>query len=700
MKKGVTVKVSRFIILIVALLFMAIIIKLSYVVLSDKVDGISLKEKAASIATVEKTLYASRGNIFDVNGEELATTVNSYTVIAYLSESRTTDPSNPKHVVDKEKTAELLSPIINMTKERLLALLNKDAYQVELGPGGRGITEVVKAQIEKLELPGISFISNSKKRYYSKATFASYIVGYAKENKDGKLTGELGIEGYYDEILSGTNGYTKYLKYTSSNYQIPNTPSETKKAQNGSDIYLTIDSNIQLIAEKAVSNMQNDFNTDWASFTVMDAKTGAIVASSTSPNFNPNDTNTIKSYMNPLVSYQYEPGSVMKIFSFASAIEENLYNGAETFKSGSYTLDDGTIIRDATRSGWGEIDFDLGFAHSSNVAATILALRLGVNKLTNYYNNLGFGQKTGIELSNEAKGDISFRYQSELSNASFGQGVSITPIQMLEALSSMTNNGSTIKPYIVDKIVDQDGNITYKGGREVVEKVYSSSTVSKMQELMKKVIEVNKVWQVNNVSIMGKTGTAQIASPSGGYLSGTYDYIKSFAGIFPTDDPKYIVYVVGKKPETNLGSWARVITTAVEEIASYAKLTETKTDVDKTKLITLDNYISKETEFVTNTLKENKINAIVLGNGKFITNQYPLKNKTILSGGKVFLLTNATEYAMENLQGWSLNEVETFANLLGIKLEYSGYGYVISQSIAPGTIIDKENTVLSVELNK
>ena len=236
--------------------------------------------------------------------------------------------------------------------------------------------------------------------------------------------------------------------------------------------------------------------------------------------------------------------------------------------------------------------------------------------------------------------------------------------------------------------------------REVVKKVYSSSTVNKMHELMKKMIELNKYWQVENVSIMGKTGTAQIASPKGGYLSGTYDYVKSFAGIFPADNPKYIVYAVGKKPESNLSSWAKVITTAIEEIASYAKLTETKTDVDKTKLITLDNYISKETEFVTNTLKENKINAIVLGNGKYITNQYPLKNKIILSGGKVFLITNATEFAMENLQGWSLNEVETFANLLGIKLEYSGYGYVTSQSIAPGTIIDKENTVLSVELNK
>lgn len=693
MKKRVTIKISKFIILVVAFLFVAIICKLSYVVLSDKVDGINLKDKSASISTVKKTLYADRGNIYDINGEELASTVNSYTVIAYLN-------SNKTNVSDKEKTAKELAPILNMTEEKLIELLNKKLYQVELRPGGYGITEVVKARIEKLELPGIDFIKNSKKRYYNKSTFASYIIGYAKVLDDGKISGELGIEGYYDDILSGTNGYTKYLKYTSSNYKIPNTNEDTKKAKDGSDIYLTIDSSIQLIAEKAVSSMKEKFNTDWAVFTVMDAKTGAIVASATNPNFNPNDTNTIKEYMNPLLSYQYEPGSVMKVFSFASSMEEGKYDGEETFKSGSYTLDDGTVIRDSERKGWGTISFDEGFARSSNVAATTLALRLGVDKLSEYYNNLGFGKKTGIELSNETIGDIEMVYQSELATASFGQGVSVTAIQMLQALSAMTNDGTVIKPYIVDKVVDQNGNITYQGKRQVVKKVYSTNTVNKMHEIMKKVIDINKYWQVNNVSIMGKTGTAQIASPKGGYLTGTYDYIKSFAGIFPADDPKYIVYVAGKKPETNIGSWAKVITTAIEEIASYAKLTESKSDADPSKIITLDNYISKYLDTTLEELKNKKIDVIILGNGKYIINQYPLKNKTLLSGEKLFLLTNDKEIKMENLKGWSLSEVKTYCNLIGLKLEYNGYGYVINQSIEENAILDVNNMTLTIELEK
>lgn len=706
MKKRVTVKINLGIILIVALLFIAIILKLSYVVLSSKVDGVNLKELASSISTVERTLLADRGTIYDVNGQEFALSVNSYNVVAYLSKSRTTDNNDPRHVVDKKTTASKLAPILNMSEERLLELLNKEnRYQVQLGPGGNGITEKVKAEIERLELPGIGFESVTKKRYYSQSSFASYIVGYAKNNDDGKIVGELGIEKYYDDILSGTNGYTKYLKYTSSNYQIPNTPSETEEAQDGSDIYLTIDSGIQMIAENAVSTLRNKYNAEWAVFTVMDANTGAIVASATNPNFDPNNIGTIakSGYLNPLVSYQYEPGSVMKIFSFASAIEEQEYKGDELFKSGSLDLQDGagTIIRDAFGQDKGKLTFDTGFAYSSNVAATILALRLGAEKLTNYYLDLGFGDKTGIELSNEVSGEINFQRKSELSNASFGQGISVTPIQMLQAISSMTNDGSIIKPYIVDKIVDNNGNITYEGKRTVVKKVYSTNTVEKMQELMYNMVyhgSNGKIYQPNNVTIMGKTGTAQVASGKGGYLTGKYDVIKSFAGIFPVENPKYIIYVSAFRPEVSSNiPWAKVITTAVEEIASYAKITESKSDIDPEKIINLSNYISKDVKASEEALEKQKLKPIVIGNGKYVINQYPLKNTKVLSLSKVFLLTNATEYKMADITGWSVNEVKTYTKLLGLKLEYTGHGYAKTQSIEKNTVLDVSTMTLKVE---
>lgn len=702
MKKRATVKISKVIILIVAFLFVATIGKLSFVVLSNKVDGVDLQAMSASITTTEETLYANRGNIYDVNGELLATTVNAYTVIAYLDENRTTDPENPRHVIDKEGTAAALAPLLDMSEERILELLNRDSYQVELGPGGRGITEVLKSAIEDLNLPGIDFISDSKKRYYSNSTFASYIIGYAKENDEGKLVGELGVEGYYDDILSGTNGYTKYLKYTSSNYKIPNTPDDTEPAVDGSDIYLTIDFDIQNKTENAVKTMQDKYNTDWAIFTVMDADTGAIVASATSPNFNPNDTNTITSYMNPLVSYQYEPGSVMKIFSFASAIEEGLYDGDETYQSGSIQVDSETVISDVDKT-WGVITFDTGFAYSSNVAATTLAFRLlesSDKKLPDYYDALGFGKKTGIELSNEVKGDMEVVYKSELANSSFGQGISVTPVQMLQALSSMTNDGNIIKPYIVDKIVDSEGNITYEGKRTVVNSVYSSTTVEKMHELMHKMVYegLSSAWQIDGLSLMGKTGTAQIASPSGGYLTGEYDTIRSFAGIFPEEDPEYIVYVAARKFEGNSVRFAEVVTDAIEEIAKHAKLTEETKEVDLSKVIDIDNYLSKDIGTVTTLLENKKINVVVIGNGKYIINQYPLKNSTVLENGKLFLVTNGLEIKIPNLTGWSLTDVKNYCNLIGLKLEYSGYGYVTSQSLAPDTILDVTNMTLSVQL--
>ena len=182
MSKARTIRINRVFLMVVVFLFAVIIAKLVYVGLSPVVDGVNIKEFADSRNTKKETIVANRGTIYDLNGEILAQNVNSYTVIAYLSESRTTDPDNPYHVVDKEKTAKLLAPIINMTEERILELLNYDAYQVELGPGGRGLTELVKEEIEALDLPGIDFIKSTK-RYYQNADFLSYTIVYAKTDE-------------------------------------------------------------------------------------------------------------------------------------------------------------------------------------------------------------------------------------------------------------------------------------------------------------------------------------------------------------------------------------------------------------------------------------------------------------------------------------------------------------------------------------
>ena len=197
---------------------------------------------------------------------------------------------------------------------------------------------------------------------------------------------------------------------------------------------------------------------------------------------------------------------------------------------------------------------------------------------------------------------------------------------------------------------------------------------------------------------MGKTGTAQIASPNGGYLTGEYDTIKSFAGIFPEDDPKYIVYVAARKFEGLSSKFANVITTAISEIAKYAKITDVTTEDDLSKVVNIENYLSKETDIVISMLENKQIDLVVIGDGKYIINQYPSKNNSLVVGNKLFLVTNSTNIIMPDVTSWSLNEIKTFCSLINLKLEYSGYGYVKSQSIGKDTVIDLDNMVLNVIL--
>lgn len=704
MKRKVTVKISKVIIFIVAFLFVAIVVQLTYISLSSTVDGINLKNFANNRNTKTETIYAKRGNIYDKDGETLASVTNSYKIFAYLDESRTTNQNNPEHVVDIEYTAKVLNEILGIDYDYAIKQLSQDKYQVYFGTKGKNISESTKNKIDALNLPGIAF-EVGQKRTYSMGQFASYIIGYAKNEEDEygnivNIKGELGIESYYNDKLSGINGSKKY-QTDAYGYTLPSAEIIEEAAIDGDDIYLTLDSNIQLFAEDVTKNLSDNYEMDWMIFTVMDAKTGAIVASSTYPNYNPNDLNTLTSYMNPLVSYEYEPGSVMKIFSWASAIEEGIYDNELKFNTGSITLSDGTVINDSNKKGWGLVNFDTGFAYSSNVAATKLALNLKASGLTKYYNKLGFGNKTGIELANEVNGKIKIQYESELATAAFGQGITITPIQMLQALTSITNNGTILKPYIVSKIVSADEEVVYEGKRTEVEKVYSEETMDYIKKLMHNVVyeglDYNKVWQPKSTTMIGKTGTAQIASPNGGYLKGNYDYIRSFAGIFPEEDPQYIVYIAAKQITTSASNLAKELTSAVDKIVSYIGLINDKEEIER-KIINLNNYISADVTVTVEELKNKNLNVIILGTGKYVINQYPLRKAQIFENSKVFIVSNNTDYKMENVIGWSLNEIMTYCNLLGIELVTNGYGYVNMQSIEVGTNIT-EGMTLTVTLS-
>lgn len=708
MKRKVTnnIKINAFVILGALLFFIVIIIRISYLSLSIEVDGINLQDFANKRTTKTEVLYAKRGSIYDVNGNVLAQNVSSYTVIAYLSESRTTNPEKPQHVVDKEYTAKKLSEILEMDYDKVLSYLSKEnVYQTEFGNKGRGLTELTKEKIEQLNLPGIDFIE-TQKRNYPYGRFLSYTLGYAKvsstENEDGtvedKIVGELGIEAKFDKELSGTDGYNYYQK-DRNGYKIAGTKELTEKAVDGNDIYLTIDATIQLFAEQSINKAMDKYDADWITLMMADAKTGAILASATYPSFDPN-IRDITNYLDYNVSYAFEPGSTMKIYSYMAAMENGVYNGSEKYKSGVYVTSDGTEIGDWNRNGWGNITYDQGFALSSNVGViNLIKKHMNADILKEYYKKLGFGSKTNIELANEVSGKISFKYETEVFNAGFGQGITTTPIQNIKALTSISNDGILLQPYIIDKIVDQDtGDIIYSGKKTELGRVASIETVTKIKDLMESVVNGNSststgyYYYMDGYDIIAKTGTAQIAKESGkGYYSN--QIIRGFAGMFPKDEPAVIMYVAAKNPSsTKLMS--QIVKEVIKNTSNYLNIYDgTKEEVKSLKQYKLNSYINKNVSEAEKELKNNKMNVVVIGDGNKIIDQYPKANVTIDELDKVFLITNSNDKKMPNLIGYSKSEVLVLEKLLNLNIEYSGDGYVYDQNIKEGTVLKESDTI-------
>ena len=522
------------------------------------------------------------------------------------------------------------------------------------------------------------------------------------DKKDSTIVGELGIEAIFDNKLTGSDGYISYQqdKY---GYKIPNTPETKIEAIDGNDIYLTIDSNIQRFAENAVTEVVNGYNPEWTIVTVMDAKTGDILASATNPSYNPNSLPSDMQYQNPLVSYSYEPGSVMKTYTYMCAIETGLYDGSKTFESGGYEFSDGTVVHDWDPDGWGFMSYDTGFSYSSNVGIiNIIKDYLSKDKLSNCFTKFGFGKKTGIELSSELAGDIGFKYDIEVGTAGFGQGISTTPVQQLQALSIIANNGYMVKPHIIKKIVNT------KTKEEVVTKVeksgklVSTNTIHKIKDLMESVINPDSPtggrYYVEGYGLIGKTGTAQIYQ-NGKYLTGENDYIVSIALMYPKDDPEIIIYAAAKRPAHSANrAFPDATRELVQNIAKYRNMFDSNNNNDDTNIVIVDNYISNSVSSTKEILEKKNIDVNVLGSGDTIINQYPTKGSKIIEKDKVFLLTNGNEYNMLNLYGYSRIDVIEYSKLVGINPKFEGYGYVVNQSIEEGSII-KKNSTLNIELS-
>lgn len=699
-----SIKLPRLTIIVVILLFLCIAIRLSFLALSTEVEGINIQVFANNRITRTETLTAKRGSIYDVKGNILVQNVSSYTLIAYLSPSRTTNVNYPQHVVDKEYTAKMLAPVLDISEEKILYHLSKsNLYQTEFGSKGKGLTELKKDEILALNLPGIDFIE-TQKRYYPYGDFASYTLGYAVERtlSDGttNIVGEMGVESFYNKYLTGTDGYRYYQK-DRNGYKIAGTNELVVDATNGYDVYLTIDTNIQLFVERAIKEAEQNYKFDWMSMVVADAKTGSILASSSSPSFDPNIRN-MTNYLNYNISYPFEPGSTMKIFTYMAAMENGTYDGNEKYKSGSFTAKDGTIMRDSNKVGWGILTYDQGFAISSNTAVmNLIDKYMSGDYLKEYFLKLGFGSKTGIELPGEVSGKINFKYETEILNAGFGQGISVTPMQNIKALTSISNNGVLLKPYIIDKIVNPNTNeVVYEGKRTELERVASEETIKKIKDLMYTVVNgsaassTGVVYKMDGYDIIAKTGTAQIANQYGtGYTEGV---TVGFAGMFPKDDPEIIIYIAAQNPNKGSGTTSYVVKQVIKNLSNYLNIFDEKTDEVITAVrYEMGSYLNNDVAGVSKLLKDNGLDVSVIGDGDKIIGQYPEKGSVISSTNKVFLISNGSKKTMPNLVGYSVKDAKTYLDLLGVSYNISGNGYVVKQSIKKDTVITND---LEIEL--
>ncbi len=694
---------------IFSFLLFLLYIKLAYLSLSPVVYGKNVSNFASTRNTVKKTIGASRGNIFDISGDPLAMNVTSYTLIAYLDESRSKDSKTPKHVVDVEETATKLAEVLEADKEKIKSILENGIknkkYQVEFGSIGKGITELKKDEILFLNLPGISFTESSK-RYYPNGNFASYIVGYAKGTEvenEGKvateIVGEMGIEVAYNDILKGEDGYLEYQQ-DRYGYKIAGTNEINDEAKDGYDIYLTIDASVQRFIETEIEEIAKTYDPNFAILAVMDAKTGDILGASSSPSFDPNVRN-VTSYENPFVTTSYEPGSTMKIYTYLCALETGNYDGGRTFESGHVKIGDDTI-NDWNERGWGTITLDKGFEYSSNVGVVHLIREyLSREQLKDCLKKYGFGSKTGIELSHESPGQIQFKYELEVMTAGFGQGIKTTVMQQLKAATIIANNGYALNPHIISKIVNPNtGEIIEERKVEKSEQLVKKSSIEKIKELMYNTINgtdsgtAGKRYSIEGFDLIGKTGTAQIYESGKGYLKGENNYIFSSVIMYPKEEPQIIIYGAMRQPKQGqyIGL-ANAVKNLVKNIAKYKNIYEEEKKIEETKTVSLEPYVGLPVSTVVKDLESYKLDIVTIGDGIQVIDQYPKENITLVEKDKLFLLTNGKNIQMPSIKGYSKTEVEVLAQLLSVTLEEEGNGYVKEASILEGTKIEEGMTL-------
>ncbi|MGV0168833.1 penicillin-binding protein [Furfurilactobacillus sp. WILCCON 0119] len=688
--------------LLIAILavFILLGIRFVYIAVGKHVQNVSLSKQAQALYTEQQTVHAKRGTIYDAEGNAIAMDTNTYTVYAVLNKEQLSTTGKPMYVTDKAKVAKTLGAALNVDQKKIMATLTsakKDTFQVEFGAAGKNLSIATKRKIEQANLSGIEFTTQSA-RLYPNGIFASHIIGYAQPVEDSNgltaLVGKMGIEQQLNQKLTGENGI-KQTKHDSSGYTLPNSQQNKKAVKNGDNVYTTLSSPLQNLLENQMQVLYNKLQPKNMVAMMVDTKTGKIVAATQRPTFNASTMEGLNDqWSDLLVENPFEPGSTMKSISLAASIDTGNFNGNATYQSGRYKIDN-SVVPDWNPNGWGTITYSKGFDLSSNVAMAHLEQQMGATAWQKYIKAFGFLKSTKSGLPNEASGTMQFSQPIEQANTAFGQGITVTPMQLLQAYTAIAGDGTMIKPYYIDKIVDPNtGKVVYKGKRTVVGHPISAATAKSVRDHMTdyvyKSYGMGQDFKIDGYKVAAKTGTAQVVGSNGQYMDGMDSTLNSIIGMAPAKNPRYLLYVTVNQPkqvpDQTITKWESDVFKPVMQEALEMNHDTAKTG--KTATVKVPSLTGTAVSDASQQLTAKSLTPIVIGDGKKVTAQSPKGGDTSLTNQRIFLRAG-DNLTMTDMKGWSMGDVLAYAKLAGMSVTTSGSGYVTEQNIAAGQTIQR-----------
>ena len=629
--KGIHKRI-KIVLLIILFIFIIIIAKVFYI---EVIDYKKLNSLASGLWSRNLPIEADRGNIYTVDGEAIASNLTT-TSLVFI----------PNQIKNKDLVAEKISEILDVPKSTIEEHLYKKSMMERVHPEGRRLSYEIADKIENLHFDGVYLLKESK-RYYPHNEMLSHVLGYVGIDNQGLS----GLELEYDDILTGEYGSIQYFSDAKGNNLERN--SVYVEPEDGLDIYLTVDYGIQSSIERELDNVVLRYNPDGAWAIAMDPNTGEILGMSSRPNFNPNnyknyDTETIN--RNMAIWASYEPGSTFKILTLSAAVNEGKVDLLkDTFYDGGSVNVDGARIKCWKHGGHGSQTFLEVVQNSCNPGFVELGNRLGKETLFDYINKFGYGKKTGIDLNGEATG-ILFSLDKvgpvELATTAFGQGVSVTALQQVVAVSAAINGGILYKPYIVKRVAyHENGQIIKEVKPTIVrDNIVTEDTSEKVRMTLESVVSLGtgRNAYIDGYRVGGKTGTAQKVN-NGIYMQG--NYIVSFIGFLPANDPKIVVYLAIDNPKgvTQYGGTvsAPIVKNIMEDAITSLNIekqdggTEKKYQWYDKKYYTVPNVVGKSKKEATSMLKSFSVE--YSGSGDVVVNQSPDSDSRIAEGEKVRL---------------------------------------------------------------